>query len=129
MNPEERKAVFAETHKAIDEAAQCAINLIGTSNSASLSYPPGVELTEEEIKLISSIQLSIEAKNVLKKIIANSCSWPIFHMMSLLDGVTDPYVIEVKDWIGGTLHGDEDGSMLHDEFYETYWDYIANAKG
>ena len=61
-------------------------------------------------------------------IITDSCSQPIFHMMSLLDGVTEPCVIEAKDWTGGTLHGDENSPMLHDEFFDTYWDYSDNTK-
>ena len=123
MDTESHRAVFAEVHKAIDEAAQVAVDSLSSTGKPSLSYPPGIELSTEELKLLAGIVLTTEERKVLKKVIADACCYPIFHMLSLLDGVTEPYVIEVPDWTGGALGTGEDGPMLHDEFLETYWDY------
>jgi len=123
MDTETHRAVFAEVHKAIDEAAQVAVDSLSSAGKPSLSYPPGIELSPEELKLLSGIVLTKEEREVLKKVIADACCYPTFHMLSLLDGVTAPYVIEVPDWTGAPLSTSEDGPMLHDEFLETYWDY------
>lgn len=123
MNSESRKAVFAETHKAISEAAQSAVDCLIGKSQPELAYPPGIELSPDEREHLAGLKIAPEAKEVLKKIIADACSQPIFHMMSLLDGVTEPYVIEIPEWTGGSLECDEEGLMLHDEFLETYWDY------
>ena len=48
----------------------------------------------------------------------------LFHLFSLLDGVTDPDINQL--WLGATIEHkkeDDDSEMLHDEFYETYWKY------
>ena len=123
MDTESHRAVFAEVHKAIDEAAQAAVHTLAPNGKPSLTYPPGIELSTEELKVLSGIVLTTEEREVLKKIIADACCYPTFHMLSLLDGVTEPYVIEVQDWMGGALGTREDGPMLHDVFLESYWAY------
>jgi hypothetical protein len=42
----------------------------------------------------------------------------------MMDGVADPEA-DVGDWPGVTLasKGEDDEDMLHDEFYESWWDY------
>ena len=97
MNSQSRRAVFAETHKAIDEAAQSVIDCLDAKAKPEQAYPPGMEFSPEELKYLASIDIAPEAKEVLKKIIADACSYPLFHLMSLLDGVTEPYVIEIPD--------------------------------
>ena len=64
---------------------------------------------------------------ILRKLIADACSYPMFHAFSLLDGVTVPAVMETSDWVGGALETSENGPMLHDEFFDTYWDYAASS--
>jgi hypothetical protein len=128
METESHRAVFAEVHKAIDEAAQAAVDSLSLTGKPSPTYPPGVELTTEELNLLSGIVLTTAEREVLKKIIADACSYPLFHMLSILDGVTAPYVIEIPDWTGGVLGTSEDGPMLHDEFFDTYWDYEERKK-
>jgi hypothetical protein len=126
MNTEARRAVFAETHKAIHEAAEYVADVLVSSESPSLAYPPGIELSQDELQALSEIRVRAQSAEVLKKLIAEACSQPVFHLLSLLDGVTEPYVIEVPEWIGGSLETDENGLMLHDEFFDTYLDYEDN---
>lgn len=128
MNSESRRAVFAETHKAIEEAAKSAVDALTSRDGPQLVYPPGATLSPGERVHLKEIVIPPEAKEVLEKVIADACSHPIFHMMSLLDGVAEPYVIEIPEWVGGRLAGDEGELMLHDEFFESYWDYHERKK-
>ena len=121
---ESKKALFAEMHAAIEESAEVAINVLGTNGKPSPDYPPGIELSQDEISALSKLELSDRAKAALKKIIKDACAYPCFHLCSLIDGVTEPNIIEIEDWDGASLSSDEtDELMLHDTFYESYWDY------
>ncbi|OVE80938.1 hypothetical protein BVY04_04535 [bacterium M21] len=124
INKDILNALFAEIHKAIDEASDMVTEL-----NTDLSYPPGIELTSEEKEALSSLQLSEHAKSGLKKLVADASAYPSFHFFSLLDAVTDPDV-ELEDvWLGASIEpitGDEtedEDLMLHDQFHETYWLY------
>jgi hypothetical protein len=57
-------------------------------------------------------------------LITDACAYQLFYLCSLLDGVTEPNVIPIDGWTGGTIAtGGNNELMLHDEFYETYWDF------
>lgn len=119
------KTLFAEMHAAIEEAAEAAINSIGANGKPSADYPPGIELNQEEVTELAKLDLSATAKAALKKIIKDSCAYPCFHICSLLDGVTEPNVLSIDEWDGGSLFYDDDNDelMLHEMFYESYWEY------
>ncbi len=119
-----RKALFAEMHAAIEETAEVAINSMGATGKPSPDYPPGIELNQEEVSALAKLELSTTAKVALKKIVKDACAYPLFHLCSLLDGVTEPNVIPIDEWVGGTLSsGGNDELMLHDSFYDSYWEY------
>ena len=122
INADIRNALFMEIHKAIEECSKSVSNL----NTSDLCYPPDIKLTIGENKALSSLHLSNEAKSGLRKLVADACSYPIFHFLSLLDAVTDPDV-ELDDvWLGATIEpvtdseAENNDMMLHDQFYETY---------
>ncbi len=122
-----RKALLLEMHKAVADAAQVAMDSIGGDSKPSLSYPPGIELSTEEQDALTSLQLNAAARSALVKLVADACSYPVFHLCSLLDGVADPYVREVEGWAGGKLEpAGGDSLMLHDEFYESFWEYAES---
>jgi len=116
------KALLYEMHIAIDESSTHTVDNI---KSFDLTYPPGAELTDEESKALASLELSEHAKSGLKKLIKDACAYPPFHLFSLLDGVADPESEELDDWYGlsFTEKNEDDDEMLHDEFYESFWDY------
>ena len=95
-----------------------------------LSYPPGIELTEEEKEELKKLNENAVLKSALQKITANNAAEVVFSIFSLLDGVTDPEV----EWTGLKLEdinedGEEhSGEMLHDMFYDSYWDWKKNNK-
>jgi hypothetical protein len=117
-----RDALFKEIHKAINQATE---SLVTQFQGADLSYPPGVELNQDETVALSSLQLSEPAKSGLRKLVADACSYPVFHFFSLLDGVTDPDADLGHVWLGATISEklEEDKPMLHDELHESYWLY------
>lgn len=119
MNTEETKAILAEIHKAIDEAAESVVSNLEKKGSPDLTYPPSSVLTEEERNALASLTIDEVTRTALKKLVRDACSYPTFHMLSLLDGVTEPYVVEVENWLGGSIGSDSDDTMLHDQFYET----------
>ena len=115
-----RDGLFREIHRAIDESVESTVSDIG---KVEISYPPGTELTSDEVDALSSLKLSCSAKSGLRKIIADACCYPLFHFLSLLDGVADLYVDNGDVWCGATIteKTEEDELMLHDELYESYW--------
>ena len=122
-----RKALLLEMHKAVAGAAQIAVNSINESTEPSLSYPPGVELSSEERAALSALELNADARSALLKVFSDACSYPVFHLCSLIDGVADPIVLEVEGWVGGKLEpAGGDSLMLHDEFFESFWEYAES---
>jgi len=124
MEERTRKALFSELHRAIDESAFCAVKNITTPD---LVYPPGVELTSDEAQAMAELELSDAAKSALGKIIKDACAYPSFHLFSFADGVTDPISDEIDEWYGlsfieRTADSDDPDAMLHDQFFESYWD-------
>lgn len=115
--------VFNELHRAIHESAESVLNF----DSSTVSYPPGVEFSDEEKEALSKLELSAATKSALRKLLIDACSYPSFHLFSLLDGVTEPVDFDGEAWLGGKLvqssdEEEEDTCMLHEEFYNTYWD-------
>ncbi|WP_417367508.1 hypothetical protein [Flavobacterium beibuense] len=107
-------------------------NIDSYSNTLNeeLSYPPGSELTEEEKEELKKLNRNAVLKSALQKITANNAAEVVFSIFSLLDGVTDPE----GEWTGLKLEDineDEEehsGEMLHDMFYDSYWDWKENNK-
>ncbi len=126
-----RTALFIEVHRAIEESAESVAQL----ETDDLSYPPGADLTSDEVDALSALELSEPAKSGLRKLVADACSYPLFHLFSLLDGATDPETELDEMWMGATIElnaddddDDDDTPMLHDEFYESFWAYSDNEE-
>ncbi len=122
IDKEIRDVIFIDIHKAIEESAK---SVLSPMQNQSLSYPPGNELTKEEMSALSNLKLSDAAKSGIKKLLMDACAYPLFHFFSLLDAVTDPESDIGDTWLGATIDSKstEDEPMLHDEFYESYWLY------
>lgn len=133
ISDKQRKALFINLHRAIDEAVTYTIDNLTTPKDLNLAYPPNSGLTEEEIKAVEALQMDQTLKNALEKILADAASYPVFRLLSLIDGVSDPVGLD-EFWPGFILEPKEDDedlndSFLHDEFFDTYWDWIGlNSK-
>ena len=122
--PPIRQALFLEIHRAIEEAAKACVASILSPDEATLAYPPGGTLTETERAALRQLAVSPDARAALEKLTADACSYPFFHLFAVMDGVADPET-DVGEWPGITLEPKQEGDeeMLHDEFFESYWDY------
>ena len=126
LRDEERLALFVEVHRAVAEASTRAAGTVGVPNlRADLAYPPGTQLSEGELAALRGINLTPDARSALQKVIADACSAAFFRMFTVMDGVGDP-----EDWSGEVWQGvslgpkpEHDEPMLHDEFFESYWQY------
>jgi hypothetical protein len=126
MDRPTRDAMFRELHGAIRETAEVTVRQL-RDKTPELNYPPNATLTADERAALAALASSPAACSGLTKLIANAASYPLFHLFSLIDGVTDP--ANAPGWRGlhlaeGTR---EPEPMLHDELYESYWASAAPA--
>jgi hypothetical protein len=128
LSNDNTKAILLDTHQDINNFADNAVSIIFGNNLASLTYPPNVDLTAEEIAALKTIVPSDNLKNALKKILADNSAAVMFNLFNNIDGTTDPKN-NSDNWTGVKLidldpDDDEDSeNFLHDEFYSTYWDW------
>ena len=124
-----RAALLVEVHRAIEQAAgQAAELLAGVSSEPDLAYPPNAGFSAPELSTLTQGLAGPEAVGAIRKVVADAAAAPLFHLFALMDGVAEP-----EDWQGEWAPVDlsetpEDGpakAMLHDEFFETYWSWVA----
>ena len=109
-------ALFHEMHRTIEETATVAAkNLM--RGASDLTYPPNCGLSDEENSALQSLNKTSVMESALRKVIADAAAYPIFHLLSIADGVADPPDIDEA------TEGDQTAveTMLHDGFYESYW--------
>jgi hypothetical protein len=146
MSDDELRApVLREAHRLIDGAANAAIARIrrigdgfADSDTVGLTYPPGDGtsdnhlLTDEERKALVAVARSEVAVGAFRKLLRDAGASALFHFLCLLDGVGDPQGWEGDVWLGVDLVAPQEDAhreMLHDEFYERYWEYINPKRG
>jgi hypothetical protein len=122
------KALLLDIHGDIELCADNATSMIFDAKTESLTYPPNVELTDEEIQALNAIKYSDSLKSALKKIIADNSASVVFNLLNNIDGTTDPK--RSDNWTGvrlidveGNSNDELIESFLHDDFYSTYWDW------
>ena len=124
-----QRALFFEMHKQIEQATAVALNWFGPSQrGTNIAYPPGASLTAEEKLALKNLDLSPAAQSALNKLIADTASAPLFRLFTLMDGVADPEFGDFELWPGADfsekpLDSDDEGDMLHDEFFASFWEY------
>jgi len=73
---------------------------------------------------MENLKLSEAERNAIERLVAEACSATLFHLFCLMDGVADPEIVPVKQWLGAEFAYPSDSrAELHDEFYEKYWMY------
>ena len=118
-----RAALFAEIHRAIAQAADSAVVAFRAAETPEVTYPPGSALSDEEALGLRELRLSPAAEAAVRKIVLDACSYPMFQLFCLLDGVADPESV-TGHWPGLALvpRTTDAVPMYHDDFYESYWD-------
>jgi len=112
----DRHALFHELHRTIEESASVTAEQL-IRGSCDLTYPPNCGLSADETVALQSLPGTPALDSALRKVIADAAAYPMFHLLSLVDGVADPPSI-------GDLGGDDQTAkdlLLHDGFYESYW--------
>ncbi len=143
MNDRIRASILREVHRVIAEAADAGVARItrlssadGSNPTTCLDYPPSDNesdehmLTATESTALVQIASSDVAMNGLRKVLREAASAPLFHLFCLLDGVADPQDWDDGVWLGANLvppRDDESREMLHDEFLDSYWDFVERG--
>ncbi len=124
-------ALLLELNKITEDVAvKTAKSIMDKSRNIEIVYPPNTKLTEKELKAIEQIRSIENIQSALEKIIKDSISYSTFQFLGIIDGVGDP---TYDGWSGVSLldkdpENDEEGDMLHDEYFSKYWDYLKTKK-
>lgn len=124
-----RRILLMELHRLIEVSATEAASMLSQGNyEAQVTYPPNGGLTGDEIAALKNVRLDVMAERGLAKIIADAAASAIFNFFCVMDAVGDPESCDDEVWLGAQLaEPDEDHAddllMLHDAFFDTYWDY------
>ena len=132
LSEENKMSLLVSIHQLIEENASYTANDIESNKINHLiNYPPNGGLTESEKAEISKLSGNPILKSALRKILASNTSNVFFGFLNILDGTSDP-TVEYGEW-GEVMLVDFDeenemDSMLHDDFYGTYWDWKEKRK-
>lgn len=112
----------------IEVAADAAVEVL--AGNKKLIYPPSPDnvLDAKDLEIMRHIASIPNFESVIKKIVADGAANVVFKLLNYIDGTGDPNDASGK-WSGVALidhpnEGDPYVKMLHDEFYDAYW----NAK-
>jgi len=124
-----RAALLMEVHRAIEEAASQAAELLArVSAEPNLAYPPNAGLDATARSVLTQAPSRPEAVAAIRKVVAAAAAAPLLHLFALMDGVAEP-----DDWQGewppvdlaDATDDDPARPMLHDELFESYWSWVA----
>ena len=129
-----RKAMLMEMQKLIHEYSQMGNQL--TNINKELVWQE-LNLTDEEALSLGRENLSPASIKAIEKIVKDNMMGLFHDFMCLVDGVSDPNGIKIENdgvWLGLQIKPkhllsaqeleDEDSQlMLHDEVYDSYWDW------
>jgi hypothetical protein len=128
LSEENRSTLFIYLHQLIEESANTTTNHIfhGRLNQL-INYPPNGGLTENEIKAIEELKGNENLKLALRKLFASNTSDVFFDFLNVIDGTSNPGP-GAGEWSEVILMDkpedfDDDIELLHDHFYESYWDW------
>ncbi|KSU86170.1 hypothetical protein ACTHAL_003676 [Priestia flexa] len=129
-----KKAMLMEMQKLIHEYSQIGDQL--TNINQELVWQE-LNLTDEEALSLSKENLSPASIKAIEKTVKDNMMSLFHDFMCLVDGVSDPNDIEIENdgvWLGLQIKPkhllseqeleDEDSELLlHDEVYDSYWDW------
>ncbi|WP_282050324.1 hypothetical protein [Maribacter aquivivus] len=127
LSENNKKTLLVSIHKLIEENASYTVNDLEHKRTNQLiNYPSNGGLTELEKSELEKMELNSTLKSALRKVFASNTADVIFSFLNIIDGTSDP-TVEFGEWKEVMLvdfnDGNEMDSMLHDDFYETYWDW------
>ncbi|MCF1423070.1 hypothetical protein [Mangrovimonas futianensis] len=132
LSEENKMSLLVSIHQMIEENANYIANDIESNKiNRLINYPPNGGLTESEKEEVSKLSGNPVLKSALRKILASNTSDVFFGFLNILDGTSDP-TVEYGEW-GEVMLVDFDeenemDSMLHEDFFGTYWDWKEKRK-
>ena len=127
LSENNKKSLLVSVHQLIEESANHTVNDLENKRiNRIIDYPSNGGFTESEKSELEKLEVNSDLKSALRKVLASNTADVFFSFLNIVDGTADP-TIEYGDWQDVMLVDfDEENdmdSMLHDDFYETYWDW------
>ena len=127
LSENNKKSLLVSVHQLIEESANHTVNDLENKRiNRIIDYPSTGGFTESEKPELEKLEVNSDLKSALRKVLASNTADVFFSFLNIVDGTADP-TIEYGDWQDVMLVDfDEENdmdSMLHDDFYETYWDW------
>jgi hypothetical protein len=128
LSDHNNKTLMLALHQKIEEHADYIAKKLHDSDlSDLLTYPPGSEMTKDELLSLKALSNDKNIKSGIKKILADNAAGIIFELLNYIDGTSDPDK-NLGKWSEVSFVDKSDDinpphEMLHDNFFETYWDW------
>lgn len=132
LSDRHRRILLVELHRLIHSYASGLAADLSRGTVRQPTYPPDVRIDEAERAVLERVTLDEVGRSAMSKVIANAIAGTVFETFSVMDMVAEPAAFPGEEqWPGAVLAewDDEHHEFLHDEFYETYWDYEASIEG
>ncbi|MDH3711393.1 MAG: hypothetical protein OER04_15975 [Cyclobacteriaceae bacterium] len=127
LSDQNRKTLLTDLHRIIQEQTHHAIEKIFDSPLEDRSiYPPDVSKTAEEMQILAELPDNPNLRSALEKVFKDNTATVLFRFFSIIDrvGYPDPHS---GTWAPITMvdlpEQHEQDIDLHDNFFETYWDW------
>lgn len=127
LSENNKKSLLVSVHQLIEESANHTVNDLENKRiNQIIDYPSNGGFTDSEKSELEKLEVNSNLKSALRKVLASNTADVFFSFLNIVDGTADP-TIEYGDWQDVMLvdfdEENEMDSMLHDDFYETYWDW------
>jgi hypothetical protein len=126
ISDERFRALMIAANAAVEDAAVDTLERV-LANGGDPLYPPNGGLTDEERSALPTGSLTPIQRDAFRKVLAGAAAGAIFRLFGVIDAVGDP---EGYDGLWLPIHlceteeeEDADQGMLHDTFFEAYWDW------
>lgn len=122
------ETLMISLHKKIEEYSDYLTTQINNGNAVEhVTYPPNNGFTKAEIDSLKLLASNPTLKSALRKLTADNIAGVLFDLFNYIDGTGDPEK-ELGKWtelsfVDKTDKIEQPIEMLHDKFYETYWNW------
>lgn len=133
LSDENRKALLLEMHEIVADVVSADMDKMKFCKRKPFvfTYPLKEKISDSEREIVMNIMKIPGAEEILKKVLTYTAGSTIFHLLNILDGMSDPRT-EFGNWTGVALADSdqisEDPLVLHECFLETYNDWKKGRK-
>lgn len=122
------ETLMLSLHMKIEEYSDYLATQINIGNPVEhVTYPPNNGFRNAELNSLRILESNPILKSALRKLMADNIAGVLFDFFNCIDGTGDPEE-ELGKWTELSLVDKTDKiqpptEMLHDKFYETYWNW------